>query len=460
TQTLTGHVELSADTVYVLEFEYWSYGFTGMFYAGLIPDDYRMWLTPTATVQRARFEIDSNDLRWLNSRLRFVTYGQSGRVYVANVRFYNRDAMESARPPQGSTRASTDLDNNPFRFAGEYFCRATGMIYLRARDYQPRTGRFTQPDPYWGIGNMQFGATPITMGHGVLMPNQFAIAQSSNLFAFCVNNPIMFHDPSGKFITLKAALAALGISALVGGGINAGVQYATTGSVDVRGVAGGSASAATFTGLMMVPGGAGVKFGFWGSMAWAGAAGGFSYTVNHAVAGTPATWQGSISAATMSAAFASAGFAVTARTAPSTGNFLSSPARRNGMLNIGAGARPVDGAFNVDIDPRATGVFRGNVNSLGNVATRSQSQVIIANPQFNSLTPEVRRVMQSGGVLNITGGRSNSHFKQIFNMTPQQLQSQGFTLISRGQIAPNNPGLRTDGTQIRGALYQILLQRN
>ena len=35
---------------------------------------------------------------------------------------------------------------NPFRYCGEYFDRETGDYYLRARSYDPRTGRFTGED--------------------------------------------------------------------------------------------------------------------------------------------------------------------------------------------------------------------------------------------------------------------------------------------------------------------------
>jgi len=240
TQTITGYVELSADTVYVLEFEYWSYNFTGMFYAGLIPDDYRMWLTPTPTVQRARFEIDSNDLRWLNSRLRFVTYGQSGRVYVANVRFYNRDAVESARPPQGSTRPGADLDNNPFRFAGMYWDGHAQTYMTPNRMMNPRTGRWTQPDPHWTIHNSIFGDSP-TLRNNRYMPSVHAILQSGNLYMFTMHDSVNFVDPTGLFAVAPgallggAALAAAATAALAAAALL--VDHAVRGNDSVVGQA-------------------------------------------------------------------------------------------------------------------------------------------------------------------------------------------------------------------------------
>ena len=51
------------------------------------------------------------------------------------------------------------------------------------RHFNPRTGRWTQPDPFWGIHNMQNG------------PN--AIMQASNLYMFTMHNPVRWIDPLG-----------------------------------------------------------------------------------------------------------------------------------------------------------------------------------------------------------------------------------------------------------------------
>jgi len=59
--------------------------------------------------------------------------------------------------------------NNPFRDANEY-TDATGLLYLRARYYNPRQGRFFQPDPS---------------------------RQEMNPYQYSLSNPIMFTDPSG-----------------------------------------------------------------------------------------------------------------------------------------------------------------------------------------------------------------------------------------------------------------------
>jgi len=47
----------------------------------------------------------------------------------------------------GMEIGSVGSNANPFRFSGEYYDRETGRIYLRARYFDPRVGRFTQQDP-------------------------------------------------------------------------------------------------------------------------------------------------------------------------------------------------------------------------------------------------------------------------------------------------------------------------
>ena len=59
---------------------------------------------------------------------------------------------------------------NPFGYRGEYADSETGFIYLRARYYDPTTGRFINEDP---------------------------IRDGLNWYVYCENNPIVFVDPWG-----------------------------------------------------------------------------------------------------------------------------------------------------------------------------------------------------------------------------------------------------------------------
>ena len=90
----------------------------------------------------------------------------------------------------GSYRIGNEVDacpydTNPWRFTGEYFDRETGMIYLRMRFYNPRNGRFLNPDPlFWGNNSPDL--------------NIYTVRQTANLYAYVMNNPIRFVDPSGE----------------------------------------------------------------------------------------------------------------------------------------------------------------------------------------------------------------------------------------------------------------------
>ena len=87
--------------------------------------------------------------------------------------------------------ASTLGQDNPFRYRGYYFDSDTGLYYLNSRYYDANTGRFINADSL------------VQTGQGVL---------DKNMFAYCMNNPVMFIDPTGKSI----GLALLGL-ALLGG---------------------------------------------------------------------------------------------------------------------------------------------------------------------------------------------------------------------------------------------------
>ncbi len=175
--------------------------------------------------------------------------------------------------------------DNRILYAGEYLDTETGNYYLKARYYNPYTGRFTQRDPHWTPSNMIYGdatestpapdirssdyavyvPTPIqrkamvlptdknkddkvqsiiaeTMAfsqsatyNGNLYDSYFAsfgntedglfvaiiarqadncaILQSTNLYVYCTNNPVMYVDLSGLdaiIITSKGAAGTFG----------------------------------------------------------------------------------------------------------------------------------------------------------------------------------------------------------------------------------------------------------
>ena len=82
----------------------------------------------------------------------------------------------------------------PFGFAGEWTDAATGLQYLRARWYDPATGRFTQVDPFPGL---------------------LSLPGTQHPYAYALNNPLRYTDPSGECINI---LIGAGVGAAVGAG--------------------------------------------------------------------------------------------------------------------------------------------------------------------------------------------------------------------------------------------------
>ena len=139
--------------------------------------------------------------------------------------------------------------------------------------------------------------------------------------------------------------------------------------------------------------------------------------------------------------------------------YLSKPVQ-GGALNIGAGTRPQAGAYNIDIDPRVEGVYYVNVTDLSNVPTGSQSKIIMQNPyKYKPLGPEISRVLQSGGTIEITGGMSNRWFNIYYKMTSEQLAALGYEIVSKGPSPDPEKGCCSSGDDIMGTPLLIVLRK-
>ncbi len=187
-----------------------------------------VWSDSENTYLRGLELISSDDYFYLyNIRgdvIQLLNY--SGEV----VKTYDYDAY--------GNELSRDLaDENPFRYCGEYYDTETGFVYLRARYYDPSVGRFTSKDIHWNPYNSIYGDNPVKTQNSddctSYYPDDFAIRQSSNSYAYCGNNPITFNDANGQFFML--ATAAVG--ALIGGIAGAIFSYATVGEIDWKSVA-------------------------------------------------------------------------------------------------------------------------------------------------------------------------------------------------------------------------------
>ena len=98
----------------------------------------------------------------------------------------------------GNQLKSNENDTNPFRYCGEYFDEETGFVYLRNRYYDPSIGRFMTEDPHWNVNNMIYGDEEKTKKPNIAIPKIESIRQASNLFAYCMDNPVVYKDSTGK----------------------------------------------------------------------------------------------------------------------------------------------------------------------------------------------------------------------------------------------------------------------
>ena len=77
---------------------------------------------------------------------------------------------------------------------------------------------------------MIHGDDPWQIGEGsgvnqyTYAPDINAIRQSANLYSYALNNPIMYRDPSGRFVITAAVLKAMLIGAVVGAIVGGGID--------------------------------------------------------------------------------------------------------------------------------------------------------------------------------------------------------------------------------------------
>ena len=103
---------------------------------------------------------------------------------------------EYAYDAWGNCKVISDMGGiaalNPFRYCGYYWDEEINLYYLNTRYYDPEVGRFISAD------------------HIKYMAEQMWQLNGCNLYAYCLNNPILYYDPLGMFVIS----IALSISAL------------------------------------------------------------------------------------------------------------------------------------------------------------------------------------------------------------------------------------------------------
>jgi RHS repeat-associated protein len=139
------------------------------------------------------------------------------------------------------------------------------------------------------------------------------------------------------------------------------------------------------------------------------------------------------------------------------GNYLDKPANANGSLNIGAGTNPIEGYYNIDIDPKAPGVHAGNATDLSGIKSGSQSHINMDNPYgYDPLNPEILRVLSENGQITLTGSAyANKYIKKSL----KKIEELGLRIVSQTKVDPK--GFKTiDGSQIESKqLDQFVIER-
>ena len=110
---------------------------------------------------------------------------------------YYYDAWGNHKVVDANGDEITDQDDignlNPFRYRGYYYDTETGLYFLQTRYYDPEVGRFLNRD------SVQY-ADPETIN-------------GLNLYAYCLNNPVEYVDPTGHIVISSLLVAIAGIIA-------------------------------------------------------------------------------------------------------------------------------------------------------------------------------------------------------------------------------------------------------
>ena len=130
---------------------------------------------------------------WNGDKSEYTYYTQNAHGDVVNLTDKDGKVTKSYRYDAfGVEKNIDDSDTNAFRYCGEYYDKETATVYLRARYYNPSTGRFISRDSFAGKNE-----DPLSL----------------NLYTYCANNPIYYSDPTGHIFVLDDVAIGIGVIA-------------------------------------------------------------------------------------------------------------------------------------------------------------------------------------------------------------------------------------------------------
>ena len=145
--------------------------------------------------------IECNDTSYF---FRKNAFGDVTHIYDANGTLHAKYIYDAWGNHQVETFTDSNIGNiNPIRYRGYYYDTETKLYYLKARYYDPETGRFISQD------NVSYLDPDHVMG--------------LNLYLYCNNNPVMGYDPDGTWdwgsFWRGVGYVVTGVSAVVAGAL-------------------------------------------------------------------------------------------------------------------------------------------------------------------------------------------------------------------------------------------------
>ena len=244
----------------------------------------------------------------------------------------------------------------PYLFNGKELDTETGLYYYGARYYDPRVSLWLNVDPMM-LRDEAMDDEDSSNG-GVFNPMNNAV------YTFSYQNPVKYVDPDGECPNCITAAGGILVGAIIGGGIEAGMQLYKDGKIISWKAIGGSAAQGAITGAAA---------GFTGGASLAvtaGVAGGANVVggvANRAIQGKETTATDVVVDATVGAAFG-AGEKYLGNFTDSKKLFNSMTATsKNGMSSIGRALQKHSG--------RVGSVFEG-VKYSGKTATKDGLNIV------------------------------------------------------------------------------------
>ena len=200
--------------------------------------------------RNSTYPSDTFDTFWFEKNLQgdiVAVYDEDGTKLIS----YTYDAWGNfATTYHNDCTASNHANLNPFRYRGYYYDTETGLYYLQSRYYNPKIGRFISADSY------------ASTGQGIL---------GNNMYAYCLNNPVRYSDPTGESATIAGAIIG-GLFGAINGLINGDSWTDVLACAAVGAATGALAGFAADVSI--------ASFGIGGAILASAAAGGFFSGVN------------------------------------------------------------------------------------------------------------------------------------------------------------------------------------